>query len=63
MAKKPMTKGQIVGYLADKAAVPKKAMAAILDNLTALAESETKKAGAFTLPDIGKLVEQGPGKP
>jgi len=29
---------------------------AVLDELASLAVSETKKAGAFTLPGIGKLV-------
>ena len=58
MTKKPMTKGQIVGYLADKEEVPKKKMATILDDLGALAKSETKKAGAFVLPGFGKLVLQ-----
>jgi DNA-binding protein HU-beta len=56
MAKKPMTKSQIVSHFAGKFELSKKASAAILDEVAALAVSETKKNGAFTLPGIGKLV-------
>jgi DNA-binding protein HU-beta len=56
MAKKPMTKAQIVSYFAEKFELSKKAAAAIIDEVAGLAVSETKKAGSFTLPGIGKLV-------
>ena len=56
MAKKPMTKSQIVSHFAGKFEIPKKAASAIIDEVAALAVSETKKAGSFTLPGIGKLV-------
>jgi DNA-binding protein HU-beta len=56
MAKKPMTKGQIVSYFASKFVLSKKAASAIIDEVAALAISETKKTGSFTLPGIGKLV-------
>jgi DNA-binding protein HU-beta len=56
MAKKPMTKGQIVSHFAEKFELTKKTAAEIIDEVTALAVSETKKAGSFTLPGIGKLV-------
>ena len=56
MAKKPMTKAQIVGYFAEKFELSKKVAAAFIDEIPALAVSETKKAGAFVLPGIGKLV-------
>ena len=56
MAKKPMTKAQIVSHFAEKFEFSKKASVAILDEVAALAVSETKKAGSFTLPGIGKLV-------
>jgi len=56
MAKKPMTKGQIVSHFAGKFKISKKASAAIIDEVAALAVAETKKAGSFTLPGIGKLV-------
>jgi DNA-binding protein HU-beta len=56
MAKKPMTKSQIVSHFAGKFELSKKASAAIIDEVAALAVSETKKTGSFTLPGIGKLV-------
>ncbi len=58
MAKKPMTKGQIVGHMADKHEVSKKKMADILDDYCDLAKGETKKAGVFVLPGFGKMVLQ-----
>ena len=57
MAKKPMTKSQIVGYFAKKFEVSKKAASAMLEEVAALAIAETKKGGAFVLPGIGKLVK------
>ncbi len=51
-----MTKAQIVSHFAAKFELPKKTAAAVIDEVAALAISETKKAGAFTLPGIGKLV-------
>ena len=56
MAKKPMTKAQIVSHFAEKFELSKKKAASILDEVVALAVSETKKVGSFTLPGIGKLV-------
>ena len=56
MAKKAMTKSQIVSYFAEKFEFSKKNAAEIVDEMAALAVSETKKAGSFTLPGIGKLV-------
>jgi DNA-binding protein HU-beta len=56
MAKKPMTKAQIVSHFAEKFELSKKKAASILGEVVALAVSETKKAGSFTLPGIGKLV-------
>ena len=56
MAKKPMTKSQIVSHFAGKFELSKKASAAILEEVAALAVSETKKTGSFTIPGIGKLV-------
>ena len=56
MAKKPMTKGQIVSYFAGKFELSKKTAAEIIDEVAALAVSETKKVGSFSLPGIGKLV-------
>jgi DNA-binding protein HU-beta len=56
IAKKPMTKSQIVSHFAGKFELSKKSSAAIPEEVAALAVSETKKAGSFTLPGIGKLV-------
>ena len=56
MAKKPMTKSQIVSHFAGKFEISKKTAAAIIDEVAVLAVSETKKTGSFTLPGIGKLV-------
>jgi hypothetical protein len=56
MAKKPLTKFQIVSYFAGKFELPKKAASAIIDGGAVLAISETQKTGSFTLRRIGKLV-------
>jgi len=56
MAKKPLTKSQIASHFAQKFELSKKTAAAIMDEVAALAIAETKKAGVFTLPGIGKLV-------
>lgn len=52
--KKPMTKSQIAGALADKVGVTKKVATTFLDELTALAYREAKVG--FTVNGIGKLV-------
>ena len=54
--KKPMTKGQIVSYMAEKCELSKKLAAGILDEIACLAVTETKKVGVFVLPGIGKMV-------
>ena len=56
MAKKPMTKSQIVSHFAEKFELTKKTASGIIDEVAALAVLETKKVGSFTLPGIGKLV-------
>jgi len=56
MTKKPMTKGQIISHFAEKFKLSKKITVEIVDQVAALAVSETKKTGSFTLPGIGKLV-------
>ena len=56
MAKKPMTKGQIVSYFAQKFELTKKTASGIIEEVAGLAVSETKKTGSFTIPGIGKLV-------
>jgi DNA-binding protein HU-beta len=54
MAKKPMTKSQIIAHLADKADVSKKSAKIMLESLASLAYKEAKTG--FTVPGIGKLV-------
>jgi DNA-binding protein HU-beta len=54
--KKPLTKTQLVSYLADKFGMTKNASKEILDELAKLAVTETKKTGSFTMPGIGKIV-------
>jgi DNA-binding protein HU-beta len=56
MAKKPMTKSQIVSHFAEKFELSKRNAYGIIDAIAALAVSEAKKTGSFTLPGIGKLV-------
>jgi DNA-binding protein HU-beta len=56
MAKKPMTKFQIVSHFAEKFEISKKMASGIIEEVAALAVSETKKTGSFTLPGIGKFV-------
>ena len=56
MAKKPVTKFQIISHFAKKIEISKRMASEIIDEVAALAVSETKKTGSFTLPGIGKLV-------
>lgn len=52
-----MTKTQIVAHLAEKTGLQKKQAAAVLAELAALAEKETKKEGQFVVPGLGKAVK------
>jgi DNA-binding protein HU-beta len=54
--KKPLTKAQIISFFAKKFDFSKKVAASVIDEMAALAVAETKKAGSFTLPGVGKLV-------
>lgn len=54
VAKKPMTKSQLIAALAEKAEMPKKDIAALLEDLAGIAYNEAKLG--FTIPGIGKLV-------
>jgi len=51
-----MTKSEIISHFAGKFELTKKTASGIMDGVAALAISETKKTGSFTLPGIGKLV-------
>ncbi|MBZ0272145.1 HU family DNA-binding protein [bacterium] len=57
-AKKPMTKTQIVNHFAEKFGFSKKTAAEVVDEFSNLAQSQVKKAGAFTMPGIGKIAIQ-----
>jgi DNA-binding protein HU-beta len=57
MAAKLMTKSQLAAHLAEKFGLSKKAANDVLDELASVAVAQTKKAGAFTLPGVGKLVK------
>lgn len=54
--KKSLTKSQVVAHFAKKFDFSKKTAGMIVDEIAALAVAETKKAGSFVLPGIGKLV-------
>jgi DNA-binding protein HU-beta len=47
-----------VTHFAEKFELSKRAASAVIDEMSTLAVSETKKAGSFTIPGIGKLVLQ-----
>ena len=51
-----MTQSQIVAALAEKSDVSKKVSKAFLENLAEMAVKQTKKAGVFIVPGIGRLV-------
>ena len=57
MATKPMTKTQIVAQMSETMQVPKKQAAAWLESIADLAMQETKRAGQFVIPGVGKLVK------
>ena len=57
MAKK-MTKSQVLATLAEKTGMSKKDITSFMEALTALAYGETRSAGEFTLPGLGKLVKK-----
>ena len=52
-----MTKSQIVAHLAEKAEIPKKTAAALLEELVTLATKEAKSGGQFVIPGLGKAVK------
>ena len=57
MAAKLMTKSQLAAHIAEKFGMSKKGANEVLDEIAAVAVAQTKKAGAFTLPGVGKLVK------
>ena len=57
MAAKLMTKSQLAAHIADRFSLSKKTANEVIDEMAAVAVAQTKKAGAFTLPGLGKLVK------
>ncbi|MEW6737085.1 MAG: HU family DNA-binding protein [Acidobacteriota bacterium] len=53
----PMTKTQLVKHLAEKFELPRRVAGELLQELSDLAVTETKKKGQFVIPGIGKLVK------
>jgi|SRR5579872_4453740 len=52
-----MTKSQVVSHLAEKTGLQKKATAAVLEELVAVATKECKSSGQFVVPGLGKAVK------
>lgn len=52
-----MTQTEIVNALADKSGLKKTDVKGLFDAIAALAATEVKKNGEFTLPGFGKLVK------
>jgi DNA-binding protein HU-beta len=52
-----MTQTEIINNLADSSGMKKSDVKGMFDSLAALASSEVKKNGEFTLPGFGKLVK------
>jgi DNA-binding protein HU-beta len=57
-ARKKMSKSQLMAELAGATGTDKKTAAAFVDALSNIAYRETKKAGEFTIPGIGKLINK-----
>jgi DNA-binding protein HU-beta len=53
----PMSKSKIVAHLADKTSTTKKTAATFFDELFKLAVKETKGAGKFVIPGLGRAVK------
>ncbi len=55
---KGMTKSQVLQALAEKTGKTRKDVSEMMDAVVALAYSETKKSGEFSLHGLGKLVKK-----
>ena len=53
---KVMTKSGVIKHLAERTKTTKKKVGGFIDELNALTVKEVKKAGAFVLPGVGKVV-------
>jgi DNA-binding protein HU-beta len=54
---KGMTKSEVIKTLAEKTAVDRKTTIRFMENLLALVVKETKRAGEFLIPGLGKAVK------
>lgn len=52
-----MTQSEIISQLAETSGLKKTDVKGLFDSLAAMATSEVKKAGEFTLPGFGKFVK------
>ncbi len=55
---KGMTKSEILSALAEKTGMSRKDVGTLVEELATLACHETKKAGEFSVPGLGKLVKK-----
>ena len=55
---KNMTKSELLQALADKLGKTRKEVSEMLEAMVAMAYSETKKSGEFTIPGLGKLLKK-----
>lgn len=53
-----MTKSQLMDAIASKTGHTKKDVAALMDAIVEVAYAQTKKAGEFSIPGLGKLVKK-----
>lgn len=53
----PMTKSQLIGHIAEKFELSRRRVGELLQEISDLALSETKKKGQFVFPGLGKLVK------
>lgn len=54
---KVMSKTQLVRHMAESCELPKKTTVAFLDELASIAVKQTRSAGQFVIPGLGKLVK------
>ena len=52
-----MTKGQLIRLLAERMQIAPKQVGVLLDLLAETATAQTREAGEFTVPGLGKLVK------
>ena len=55
MAKKPMTKSEVLAAIAKECDLPRKQVSAVLDALARNMKKGIKEAGAFTIPGLVKV--------